>query len=296
MKNLVPKSIIRFTARQTHRLNQSSPTVLVVAGVVGFGATAVMAARATRRIDPVLDEHAKARVDLDSRVYETKQARSGDLLRLYSHTSLELVRIYGPTIVVGTLSTASVLYGHRILQGRHVATLAAYSGLAEQVQAYRGRVAKTLGEDAERDIWEGAHGEWVEDPDNKGQFKLEPKYDEKYNVDSYLTPWFDRTNVHWCPDAQSNYIFLSGVQSHMQTVLNIRGHVFLNEVFDALHMPRTPQGAVAGWVKDNPLGDTFVDFGFMSAKDPARIAFSKYETPDVQLNFNIDRGPIVNLI
>jgi len=281
---LVPNAVSRFGHRSLLKLNASSPTILVVGGVVGLGVTAVMAARATRRIDPVLDRHKQDRATIGYVGTESEQQK--ELLRLYVRTGSSLGRLYGPTILVGATSALAVLGGHRILRGRHIATMAAYTGLAEQFNAYRQRVVKTLGEDLEKEIYEGAHGEYVEDPDHKGEYKLKAKHND---VDSsYLRPWFDETNVNWTRDAVNNYQFLKAAQAHMNNLLQIRGHVFLNDVLDQLHMPRCAEGSVSGWLWKSADGDNFVDFGFMTSDNPNTVAFRNGVEQNVQLNFNID--------
>lgn len=295
MKNFIPKGLTRFGGRTALKLSSHSPTIMVVAGVVGLGATAVLAAKASRQMDPIIEDHQKGRVDISGTVYETKREEQKDLVRLYSRTTKDLARLYGPTLVVGTLSTASVLYGHKVLHGRHVASIAAYSGLMEQFTSYRGRVAKTLGSNVERGIYEGAHGEWVEDPDHKGEHKLAPKFDADMVEDSYLRPWFDESNVNWTRDPVMNYTFLKGVQTHMNNILQIRGHVTLNDVYDALRIPRTNEGQVAGWVWNSGVGDNFIDFGFMSGIDPHTVAFRNQAERTVRLNFNV-QGNIYGMI
>lgn len=291
----IPKGLTRFGYRTALQLSAKSPTILVVAGVVGLGATAVMAAKATRYIDPVLEDHNKTRYDIKGTAYQTKRDEQKAIVTLYARTSKDLARVYGPTLVVGTISTASILYGHKILHGRHVASIAAYTGLMEQFQSYRGRVAKTLGDDVERGIFQGAHGEWVEDPEHKGEYKLEPKFDPSLAEDSYLRPWFDERAANWTPDPSSNYFYLKGVQNHMNNLLQIRGHVTLNDVFDQLHIPRTNEGIVAGWVWNSGVGDNHIDFGFMSGIDPNTVAFREGRARSVQLNFNV-QGNIYGLI
>lgn len=287
----VPKSFSRFGHRSLLKLNASSPTILVVGGVVGLGATAVLAARASRDLDPIVESHKKRRATLDHISYVNNRARQEALLRLYAGTATDLTKLYGPTIIVGTLSATAVLAGHKILNRRHLATMAAYSGLAEQFQAYRGRVAKTLGKDMEQAIFEGAHGEYEEDPDHKGEYKLKAKWDESKPA-SYLTPWFDESNVHWTPDPETNFLTLKGTQQYMNNLLQIRGHVTLNDVFDQLKMARVPEGQIAGWLYDTAAGDGYIDFGIFTGMDPNTIAFREHRTPRVQLNFNIDKGTI----
>jgi len=287
----VPKSLSRFGHRQLLKLSKNSPTILVVTGVVGLGATAVLAAKATRRLDPILDEHHKSRIDIAANAVSARDEQK-QIVSLYAETSLELVKLYAPTLLVGTLSAASVLHGHRILKGRHLATMAAYTGLMEQYQAYRARVAETLGSDMERDLHNGAVGKWEEDPDHKGEFKLMPKFED--NPESYLRPFFDEYNTNWTKDPIGNYLFLKAAQAHANVMLQTRGYVFLSEVYDMLGIPRNKPSIVAGWLLEGK-GDGFVDFGFMSDQSPQAVAFRNHVERSVRLNFNID-GVIWDLI
>lgn len=59
---------------------------------------------------------------------------------------------------------------------------------------------------------------------------------------------FDETNVNWVDkQPEYNHIFLRGVLNHANNLLQVRGHIFLNDVFDLLGAPRTRDGALAGW-------------------------------------------------
>ena len=295
--SFVPNSISRFGHRSLLKLNGASPTLLVVGGVVGLGVTAVMAARATRNIDPIIEDHHKQRVHIDGIAFSSKKARQKELLHLYTRTAVRFTRLYGPTVAVGITSSAAVLSGHKILHTRQVATLAAYSGLVDQFDAYRRRVAKTWGEDVEKGIYEGAHGEWKDSEEHPGEKSLQPVFDHS-DTDHYLRPWFDETNVNWTRDPMANYAFLKGVQTHMNNMLQHRGHVFLNDVFDGLGMQRREEGAVMGWLYEpkEGEGDGYVDFGFMHSIDPNTVAFCNGVERVVRLNFNIDEKPIWNRI
>lgn len=281
---LIPNSLSRLGYRQVLKIRKNSPTILVVSGVVGFGATAFLAAKATRNVDPILEKHAKKRIDIaiESGVQEERQ----EVVRLYAETSIELAKLYAPTVIVGTLSAVSVLHGHKILRTRHIATMAAYTGLLEQYNSYRARVAESLGSDFERDIYDGAVVKYEEDPDHPGEYKQKSRFDD-LQAGTYLRPYFDESNDNWTKDARANYMFLKGVQSHMNDLLQIRGHVFLFEVYDALGMPRRSETIVTGWLY-NGDGDGYVDFGFMTEKSPEAAKFRNHAERSVRLNFNID--------
>lgn len=291
--NYIPQSLSRLGHRQLLKIDKNRPTIMVVAGVVGLGVTAVMAARATRKLDPILDSHAKQRVEIPTTTV-TQQQEKREIVRLYYHTGYQLGRLYGPTILVGTLSATSVLSGHRILKGRHVATMMAYTGLLDQYQAYRARVSETFGEELEKDIHAGAVGKWEEDPDHPGEAKLKAQFKPEDQKGSYLRPLFDESNDNWVRDPMSNYLFLKAVQNHMNNLLKFRGHVFLSEVYDALGIPRTQETIVTGWVQ-NGNGDNFVDLGFMTERTPEATMFRNGAENSVWLNFNID-GVIWDLI
>lgn len=70
----------------------------------------------------------------------------------------------------------------------------------------------------------------------------------------------------------------------MNDLLQVRGHVFLNEAYDALGLERSKEGAVVGWVLDYN-GDNFIDFGIYT-KENAR--FVNGDERAVLLDFNVD--------
>ena len=302
MSKFIPKKVTRFGSRSVLKARKHSPTILVVAGVVGFGATVVAAVKATPKASKVVAEHKTQRANIgpvpakstvDKNVRKDAQIQ---VLELYYNTGLELTKVYGPTLMLGTLSAASVLYGHKILRGRHAATMAAYSGLVDQLNAYRGRVRQTLGEKAEQDIYNGAHGEYVEDPDHPGEYKLQPVFaDGELSNDSRFV-WFNEKNPYFKLDPAINLMHLNGVQAHMNQLFQVRGHLFLNEVKDALGLPRTPDGQTLGWVLGGDHNsDGFIDFGHTSSDDPDTLDFKAGLRPDVLLRFNVD-GIVYDLI
>lgn len=112
-------------------------------------------------------------------------------------------------------------------------------------------------------------------------------------MDDY-TKVFDDSCIEWSKDSIQNSMFLKCQQNYANDVLRARGHLFLNEVFDMLGIPRTKAGAIVGWIYDeeNPLGDNFVDFGLL---DDCNVPFVNGKTNNAILNFNVD-GNILDKI
>ncbi len=58
---------------------------------------------------------------------------------------------------------------------------------------------------------------------------------------------FTGVSLEATPDHEVNMMFVRNVIQHMARVNQIRGHVFLNEVLDALGLERMSNGATDGW-------------------------------------------------
>ena len=80
---------------------------------------------------------------------------------------------------------------------------------------------------------------------------------------SQYARWYDEKASVWTTDLEYNLAFLKMQQDRANDMLKQRGHLFLNEVYDMLGMPRTNAGQRVGWIYDekNPIGDNHVDFG-----------------------------------
>jgi hypothetical protein len=77
------------------------------------------------------------------------------------------------------------------------------------------------------------------------------------DIDEPVMVTFDDQAQHWSQDLEINMLFLRGVENYMNDCLKDRGHVFLNEVYDELGMPRTSKGQLVGWLHTKGNGILF---------------------------------------
>ena len=118
-------------------------------------------------------------------------------------------------------------------------------------------------------------------------FREEPK--EKHTSGRYpygpdnIKVWFNEGCVWWTKDPQYNKMYLQHQQQHLNDLLRSRGHLYLNEVFDALGIPRTKVGQLFGWVYED--GNSYIDFGLNSESNKD---FINGKTADALLDFNVD--------
>ena len=293
-------------------LKKYSPEILTAAGVIGTVGSTVMACKATLKVEDILDE-AKKKSNLINAVHDgeievdaeyTDKDYSKDLLVNRTQTAVKLIKLYGPAITLGALSITAILGGQHILRKRNVAVMAAYKLCEESFTNYRSRVKDELGEEKDRQFYYGITEETVKDKvkskDGKTKTvttKVEKTPDHLY---SQYARFFDEANMNWDKSPEQNMYFLKMVQNQMNDKLKARGHVFLNEVYDALGFERSEAGQLVGWVwnKDNTAmeaGDGYIDFGIFDGNSYAKRAFVNGDERSILLDFNID-GMIYDLI
>lgn len=291
------------------KLKKHSPEILVVTGVVGTVASAVMACKATTKIDEVLAE-TKENVEKTKDYVEkkgfsekyTEEDYKKDLTIFYAKGGLELVKLYAPSVALGALSITAILSGHNVLRKRNVALAAAYATVEKGFKEYRGRVVERFGEELDRELKYNIKAKEVEETtvdEKTGEEKITKKTVNVADPNKYSTyaRFFDDGCTGWTKDPEYNLMFLKNQQRYANDLLKSRGHLFLNEVYDMLGIPRTKAGQVVGWIYDEeyPNGDNFVDFGIYDLyNEKARDFVNGYERT-ILLDFNVD-GDIMNLI
>lgn len=296
------------------KIKKHSPEILMVGGVIGVVTSTVMACKATTRLECILDDtrekvdaiHAASENGNVSGVEYTKEDGKKDLTIVYAQTGLELVKLYGPAVALGTLSIASMCMSNGILRKRNVALAAAYTAIDKGFKDYRGRVIERFGKELDRELRFDIKAKEIEETviDENGK---EKKVKKTVNVADAKIPsdyskFFDEACAGWDKDPDYNLMFLKQQQAWANDLLKSQGHLYLNEVYDMLGIPRTKAGNVVGWIYDekNPIGDNYVDFGIydqcgVEARDTAKRDFVNGYERSILLDFNVD-GDILSLM
>lgn len=293
------------------KFKKHSPEILVVAGVVGTVTSAVMACKATTKIDTILDEHKETVEKIHDVVEEAKNGERDDytvedgkkdLTIVYTQTGLKLVKLYAPAVVVGVASVTSILAGHNILRKRNAALATAYMAIDKGFKEYRGRVVERFGKELDYELRHNIKAEEVEEvitneDGSETVVKKTVNVADPNNISGYAKIWCEG-NTGWSKDPEYNLFFLKKQQAFANEKLKQTGYLYLNEVYDMLGFPRTKAGQIVGWVYDekHPVGDNFVDFGlFNDINDERKQAFVNGYERSVLLDFNVD-GPILDLM
>lgn len=264
-----------------------SPEILTATGIAGFVGTVVLASQATLKQKPLTEQ-------LRDDIALLKEHKGSELLpegnytkaltQVYTKHSIETLKNYGPAITLGLASIACVLGAHGIMKKRNVAVAAAYKTLEDSFNKYRERVVEELGAEQENDILKGIKEEETVGEDGK---KVVHKISDPNAISGYAR-FFDEYSKYWEKTPEYNLLFIRAQQNYANDKLKAQGHLFLNEVYDMLDIPRTKAGSVVGWVIGGENSDNFVDFGLYSQDSPQARAFINGIERSVRLDFNVD--------
>lgn len=295
-KTEILKSVNGVTSKAVMKLKKHSPEILVVAGIAGTVVSAVLACKATTKVAEILDE-TKGTLDtihegmetgaINGQEYTNEDGKK-DPVVVYAQTGMKLAKLYGPAIILGTLSVTSILASNNILRKRNVALGAAYAAIDKSFKEYRGRVIERFGEQVDTELKYGIKAKKFEEIEVDPETGKEKKVKKTVmvadpNLQSDYAVYFDSKSRNYETNPDYNRMFLKAQQAFANDKLQTRGHLFLNEVLDDLDLPRTPAGQIVGWTKDGP--DGYVNFRIVEVE---RETEDGRHEPALLLDFNVE--------
>lgn len=295
-KTEILKSVNGVTSKAVMKLKKHSPEILVVAGIAGTVVSAVLACKATTKVAEILDE-TKGTLDtihegmetgaINGQEYTNEDGKK-DTVVAYAQTGMKLAKLYGPAIILGTLSVTSILASNNILRKRNVALGAAYAAIDKSFKEYRGRVIERFGEQVDTELKYGIKAKKFEEIEVDPETGKEKKVKKTVmvadpNLQSDYAVYFDSKSRNYETNPDYNRMFLKAQQAFANDKLQTRGHLFLNEVLDDLDLPRTPAGQIVGWTKDGP--DGYVNFRIVEVE---RETEDGRHEPALLLDFNVE--------
>jgi len=282
--SLIPDALSQNMNRQLLVAQKASPKLLFGLGIGAVIGGTILACRATMKLETKLDAF-KTEIDGIScrkeesaeSAYPTKQYKR-DLSKAYTRHTIDIVRLYAPSVIIGGIGIAALTTSHVTLTRRNASLTAAYSALSVSYDAYRAKIREEYGEERELELKQASMESTLlgGDPRVMG---LPDGIDH-----SVYARIFDEYSPRWVKDPEANKVFLMCQQNYANHRLHQRGHVFLNEIYDDLGLERTRAGQVVGWVLDGN-GDSYIDFGIFTANNSR---FVNGIERSVVLDFNVD--------
>lgn len=296
-KNEIMKSVSSVANKTVMKLKKHSPEILVVAGVVGAVASAVIACKATTKVGKITEE-AKDMIDAIHDAEQngvtpagetyTKEDAQKELAITYVQTGVKYAKLYAPAVILGSLSITSILASNNILRKRNVALGAAYAAIDKSFKEYRGRVIERFGEQVDHELKYNIKAKKFEEVETDPETGKQKKVKKTVmvtdpNLQSDYAVYFDNKSRNYETNMDYNRMFLKAQQQFANDKLQARGHIFLNEVLDDLDLPRSPAGQIVGWTKDGP--DGYVNFRILEVE---RETEDGRHEPALLLDFNVE--------
>lgn len=292
-------NLTRGLSRLGLKLKKHSPEILMVTGTIGVVTSAVMACKATLKVNDILEE-TKQDIDkingvLENEEYADKYSEEDskrDLLIVYAQTGIKLAKLYAPSVILGTLSLGAMITSNNILRKRNVALAAAYTVLDKGFKDYRSNVIERFGEKIDKELKHNIKAKTFETVtvDENGK---EKKTKEEVNICDEISDFarfFDEGSRYFTKDPEYNLMFLKNQERYANDKLKAKGYLFLNDVYRMLDIPETKAGQIVGWIYDEkcPNGDNYVDFGIYNTnREKSRDFVNGYEKV-ILLDFNVD--------
>lgn len=307
--NELMNNATRTLNRVGFKVKKHSPEILIAAGVVGTVASAVMACKATTKLNDILEESKDAIEQIHYATENpeelpkeyTEEDGKKDLALVYTQTAVKVVKLYGPAVALGALSITAILTSNNILRKRNIALAAAYTAVDKSFKEYRGRVVERFGKELDHELRYNIKAKEIEETvtNEDGTESVTKKTVNVSGLDAYsdYAKFFDESCVGWSKDPEQNLFFLKRQQDYANEKLKSNGYLFLNDVYDMIGIQRTKAGQCVGWIYDekHPIGDNFVDFGMYDTyKEGCRNFVNGYER-SILLDFNVD-GNILDMI
>lgn len=283
---------------------RNAPTIGMCIGLVSLGYTVYSACKATLRVDEVLSRHneelyrVKETYSHPEEMAElglTEKDRRHDIFVVYSRTIIGLGKLYWKPIIAGGIGVTSIICAHNAQSRRIQSLAAAYSALQSIFERYRRVVRARYGEEADYYAVNGI----IEDTDKTIMVKDDDGNEVERPIQKFDSGIFEGYSAIFDAnsgeferfDAEYNLAYLKAKQAEANIYLNMRGHMFLNEVYDLIYGDgehRTLAGQYVGWKKDGD-GDGTIDFRIkVMHDDPGYSDEKPFEAPAILIDPNVD--------
>jgi hypothetical protein len=303
-----------FLAKTAFWTKRNKPELLITLGIVSAASSIYFAIKATPKAEQILknanDKISVIKADMkdDNKIsnkqYSLVDGRR-DLTKIYLKTAYEIGKVYTPTALGFGVTVASVIGSHRTMKSRNVGLVAAYTTLNNGYQAYRARVAESIGEKAEQELYRDTRKSektLVEFDKDTGKEVLTTKVvnGAHANIDNDFCVMFDRNADDWDRNTNNVLTRLALRQKYLNAKLATNGFLFLNDVYKELGIDVSTLGEgklvasrVLGWIYDpsDDTRDSYISFGLFDQngnRNEYAMELLRTNAQEIFLEFNVD--------
>lgn len=219
-------------------------TYLAVAGAAGTVGTIALTVKATRQMDELSAKYKETEETILTHQEGHEPAEvDADLKQNKVAYVVGSIKIVAPVVALGLASLGCFALSWGISSRRFKVLASAYSLLKLEYDKYREVVREDVGEEKEREYYATTQERVVQ------ELETVQKVD-KFNIHGR---WIEESDEFARDDASYNGTIVAQAKRIADDILGRDGRLIMNQLFDALGMPRTKEGMYMGWT----LGDGF---------------------------------------
>lgn len=269
--------------------------ILLAGGIISSVAAIGFTVKKSFHAADVIDNHNAYREKIKEELPEDEypeEARKKAVRKLYFETGKELAKTYALPFSLEMMSLGMFCGAFGKEYKAKLGYISALNSVTTALSGYRKAVAEKIGEEAESNLYYGAHKEKIKNEETKKNEEVVVLDPNRYSV---YSRFFDECNPCWKNDPQYNLTWLKAQQQVWTDKLRRDKVVFLNDVYYSLGFEKIPEGQSIGWAVAD--GDDFIDFGFWDGKrEKVRDFINGYE-PSILLTFpNLSGRSVIEFI
>lgn len=273
--NNISEAATRFGHKAAFKIKKASPELLLIGGIACLVGGTVMACKATKKANDILDEghetveRVKGTVGnmLETGALEIKNEEENkpifdkeikrEIAKSKLHTLGRVAGVYAPAVALGSAGIAMIFTSHGIMRKRQGALLASYNALDAMFKTYRARVLEEedgkerdqryLRGDRDRDIHD-----LTEDEMNEVEFVDKINHaaanmaDDSVWYGPYSCRFDATTSSRFSMHPFTNLNVIREVEFMATNRFHEKGYICLNEILYELGMDPVPWGQLVG--------------------------------------------------
>lgn len=219
-------------------------TYLAVAGAAGTVGTIALTVKATRQMDELSAKYTETEQTILTHQEGHDPAEvDADLKQNKVAYVVGSIKIVAPVVALGLASLGCFALSWGISSRRFKVLASAYSLLKLEYDKYREVVREDVGEEKEREYYAETHSRIAEDLETVQKI-------DKFSIHGR---WVEESEQFARDDASYNSSIVASARRQLDHLMGLKGTIVLNQVLDALDMPRVKGGTELGWT----YGDGF---------------------------------------
>ena len=259
---------MEFVNKAAKGFSKHSPLILTVGGVVGLGATAVLSYKARHKVEAIVEDVEAKRKDED-RIADIKEQLTDPnvpMEDIQEHLQTELAFLeenaevinkgvvardlagaLALPVTVGIASICSIALSWYIMNNRLLTVSGALATATAEHVYYKRRVADRYSQEVADELSIPVRDEKRMVTNEKTGKESEKEVPVREDLVSLEGEWFDQSSEYTVDDHSYNVAFVNSVKDKLENQFTRNGSLLLNQVYDALGLPRTKSGALMGW-------------------------------------------------